>query len=129
MNSVPTPQLESGTAISLVRLLQQYRFDLSTEKHLQAEIEDVLLKAGIVFEREKRLSDRDIPDFLVAGGVVIECKIRDKSRKIDVFKQLQRYAQHPCVCSIVLASNMAMGLPADINGKPLYAASLSRGWI
>lgn len=129
MNSATTPQLESGTAIVLVRLLQQHRFDLSTEKHLQAEIEEVLLKAGITFEREKRLSDHDIPDFLIAGGVVIECKIRDKSRKIDVFKQLQRYAQHPCVSSIVLASNMAMGLPPEINGKPLYAASLSRGWI
>lgn len=129
MNSATTQQLESGTAVALVQLLQQHRFDLSTEKHLQAEIEEVLLKAGFPFEREKRLSDRDIPDFLIARSVVIECKIRDKSRKIDVFKQLQRYAQHPCVGSIVLASNMAMGLPPEINGKPVYAASLSRGWI
>ncbi|ODP35094.1 hypothetical protein [Pandoraea sp. ISTKB] len=129
LNSVTTQQQEPEPAIALVRLLQQHRFDLSTEKHLQAEIEDVLLKAGITFEREKRLSAGDIPDFLVAGGVVVECKIRDKSRKIEVFKQLQRYAQHPSVSAIVLASNMAMGLPPDINGKPVYAASLSRGWI
>ena len=117
------------TAVDIVRLLERYQFDLSTEKHLQAAIESAFVENGIVFEREKRLSPRDIPDFLVEGGVVVECKLRGKSRKIDVYQQLMRYAAHPKVTAIVLASNNVMGLPQEIDSKPLYAASLSRGWI
>lgn len=117
------------TAIDIVRLLERHQFDLSTEKHLQSGVEEALSTAGFAFEREKRLSDRDIPDFLVVGGVVVECKMRNKARKIDVFKQIERYASHVDVSAIVLASNMVMGLPPEINGKPVYAASLSRGWI
>uniref|UniRef100_UPI0023F83B2E hypothetical protein n=1 Tax=Caballeronia sp. BR00000012568055 TaxID=2918761 RepID=UPI0023F83B2E len=62
-------------------------------------------------------------------GVAVECKMRNKARKIDIYKQLERYASHAEVTAIVLASNVAMGLPAEINGKAIYAASLSRGWI
>ena len=118
-----------STAAAVVRLLERYQLDLSTEKHLQAGVEAAFIESGQVFEREKRLSARDIPDFLVEGGIVVECKLRGKSRKIDVYQQLLRYATHPDVSAIVLASNSVMGLPAEINGKPVYAASLSRGWI
>lgn len=120
---------DNAVAVSLVLLLQRCRFDLSTEKHLQAGVEEALKDAGFEFEREKSLSARDVPDFLVAGGVVIECKMRNKSSKMEIFRQISRYAEHQDVTAIVLASNMAMGLPSELNGKPLYAASLSRGWL
>ena len=116
-------------AIRIVRLLERYQLDLSTEKHLQAGVEAAFIEGEIAFEREKRLSPRDIPDFLVDGGIVVECKLRGKSRKIDVYHQLVRYAAHADVSAIVLASNSVMGLPTKIDGKPVYAASLSRGWI
>jgi len=119
----------SATAVDIVRLLQRCRLDLSTEKHLQGGVAQALTDAGIPFEREKRLSEHDIPDFVVEGGVAIECKMRHKARKLDVYKQLCRYAEHEEVTALVLASNISMGLPAEINGKPLYAASLSRGWM
>lgn len=117
------------TIAEVVRLVQRSRFDLSSEKHLQADVEAALHDAGIDFEREKRLSQRDIPDFFLSGGVILECKMRNKSRKIEIFKQLQRYASHPEVSAIILASNVAMGLPPEIDGKPVYAASLSHGWL
>ncbi|WP_323025669.1 hypothetical protein [Castellaniella sp.] len=120
---------ELSTAMQVVRLLERYQFDLSTEKHLQAGVETAFLENGLVFEREKRLSARDIPDFLLEGGIVVECKLRGKSRKIDVYQQLLRYAQHQDVSTIVLASNSVMGLPDQMHGKPVYAASLSMGWI
>jgi hypothetical protein len=60
---------------------------------------------------------------------VIECKMHGKSRKMEVFRQLSRYAAHADVTAIVLASNMSIGLPPDIAGKPLYSASISRGWL
>lgn len=118
-----------GPAPDLVRLLRRCRLDLSTEKHLQAGIEQVFKDGGIQFEREKRLSPDDIPDFFVEGGVVIECKMRHKARKVAVYKQLCRYADHPEVTAIILASNLSMGLPSEINGKPIYVASVSGGWI
>jgi hypothetical protein len=42
---------------------------------------------------------------------------------------LCRYAEHPEVKALILASNVSMGLPEEINGKPVFAASLSAGWI
>lgn len=125
MDKSPSEQV----ANVVVGLLQRSRFDLSSEKHLQEEVAQALTAAGISFEREKRLSAKDIPDFLVEGGVAIECKMRNKGKKMDIFRQLVRYAGYPEVKAIVLASNVSMGLPPDIDGKPVYAASLSHGWI
>jgi hypothetical protein len=116
-------------AVDVVRLLQRAQLDLSSEKHLQECIASLLESVGIAFEREIRLSDRDIPDFLLAGGIAIECKMRNKARKVAVYKQLCRYAEHEAVKVLVLASNMSIGLPPEINGKPVYVASLSHGWL
>lgn len=115
-------------ATDLVRLVRRHRFPLAIEKSMQEEIERVLLSEGISFEREKHLSERDIPDFLVASGIVIECKRRG-AKKMPTYKQLWRYAQYDTVRAIVLASNLDMGLPPAINGKSLYAASISWGWM
>lgn len=113
---------------AIVRLLRSLRVDLSSEKAMQEGVEGSLRQHGVAFEREKRLSARDIPDFLIDGGIVVEFKLRGKSRKIDVYKQLVRYAQSDLVAAIILASNTNMGLPEQIGGKPVYAASLSLGW-
>lgn len=112
----------------LVRLIQRGRFDLSSEKHLQTGVEQLLQSAGIPFDREKRLTDKDIPDFFI-DGIVIECKMRGKGKKMAIYRQLARYARHPDVTAVILASNVSMGLPEEAEGKPLYAASLSRGWL
>ena len=118
----------SDKTIDLVRLIQRQRLDLSDEKSLQAQLADVFSSNGIEFEREKVLSPRDIPDFMVSGGIVIECKLRG-ARKMDVYKQLCRYAEHASVRSLVLASNLSLGLPPEINGKPVFCASFSKGWL
>lgn len=124
-----TIELPTFTPEHVVRLIQSHRFDLSTEKHLQANLETALRNAGLPFEREKRLSQTDIPDFLINDCIVIECKLKGKNRKIDVFKQLSRYAAHQDVTAIVLASDMSIGLPHEIGGKPVYSASITRGWL
>ncbi len=112
----------------LVALIHGYPFSLSTEKNLQAEIEQVLVLEGIRFDREKYLSPQDIPDFFIEGGLVMECKMHG-ARKKDVYRQLCRYAQHEEVNALILVSNLSMGLPPDLHAKPLYFASLSRGWM
>lgn len=122
-----TPSIETDAAM-VVRLIQRLRLDLSSEKQVQAQIEEALTTQNIGFEREKRLSAQDIPDFLLTGGIVVECKMRG-ARKMDIYRQLSRYATYPEVRALILASNLVMGLPPEINGKPVFAASLSRGWI
>lgn len=117
----------SATTEQIVRLIQSHRFDLSDEKRMQAQLANVLSEKEIVFSREHRLSSKDIPDFLV-DGVVIECKLKGQ-RKMDIFKQLKRYAEHDEVKALVLVTNVSMGLPGEIDGKPAYYATLSRGWI
>ena len=120
----------TDTAPEIVRLLRASRVDLSTEKHMQEGVEQILQAAGVNFEREKRLGPRDIPDFfLTTGGIILECKVRDKARKISTFKQLERYASFPEVKGIILAANLTMGLPDQIMDKPAYFASLSTGWL
>ena len=139
-----TPQPGAGfpdtpsLCASIVRLLSRTRVDLSSEKVMQSGIAAALATAAIPFGREYRLSGEDIPDFLIpcphelTRWVAIECKLKGRSggpRKIDIYRQLERYARHPEVAAIILASNLSMGLPAEIGGKPVYAASLSMGWI
>ncbi len=116
-------------AHSLVGLIRRSRLDLSSEKRLQEDLAEALKRNHVPFERETRLNAEDIPDFLLPGGIVIECKMRGKARKIDVFHQLERYAKHDQVKVIILATNLSIGLPSSLCGKPLYFASLSAGWI
>ena len=122
----------------LMRLLSRTRIDLSSEKAMQSGISVALASAGIPFEREHRLSTEDIPDFLIPCSraltqwIAVECKLKGRGggpRKIDIYRQIERYTRHPEVAAIILASNLSMGLPAEIRGKPVYAASLSKGWL
>ena len=106
---------------------------MTDEKRMQEQLEIALSRARIRFVREHRLSDRDVPDFFIYdsgidSGIVVECKLR-KARKMDIWKQLERYASHSSVTALVLASNASMGLPGECGGKPLYSAKLSLGWL
>lgn len=50
---------------TVATLIRSARIDLSTEKSAQACIEHLLSVAGIEYQREHRLSDADIVDFLI----------------------------------------------------------------
>jgi hypothetical protein len=101
-------------------------FPLSDEKRLQNAIEDELQRAGVIVKREYRLSTKDIIDFMV-GSVGIEVKI--KGGKLDIYRQLERYAEHELVSHLILVTNVAMGLPPDIKGKPTSIINLARAWL
>lgn len=111
----------------LTELLRATRIDLSNEKRAQAAVEQILKKAGIAFDREVRLTESDIVDFMV-GDIGIELKLRG-ARKKEVYRQLRRYARHPRVGSLILASNLSMGLPAQIEGKDAYFVRLGEAWL
>ncbi|MHB1641130.1 MAG: PDDEXK family nuclease [Acidithiobacillus sp.] len=114
--------------LDIIQLIESARLDLSDEKRLQTDLAAVLAGAGIQFTRERVLSARDTPDFLTSDGIVIECKLRP-AQKTAVYRQLQRYASHTEVATIILATNLSMALPATIHDKPAYISSLSKGWL
>lgn len=115
-------------AAKVARLIERSKFPLTNEKDVQAAIEIVLSLSNIAFKREYRLTERDIPDFFLRGGIVIEVKMRGQ-QKMGIYRQLERYAEHPSVSVLILATNIAMGLPEVIDGKPTLMASLGKGWL
>lgn len=112
---------------TLIGLIQNARIDLSTEKRAQADVEQVLTQGGIDFGREVPLTPTDIIDFMVED-VGIELKLKG-ARKKEVYRQLCRYARHPRVGRLILASNLSMGLPAQIEGKDVYFVRLGEAWL
>lgn len=119
------------TVDQVCQVLRAARVSLSDEKVTQAQLAEVLvaqLPEGSVI-REHRLLARDIVDIFVDGRIAIEVKLRGHGRKMSVFRQLSRYAEHSSVTDIVLATNLSMGLPASISGKPAYFIDLGRQWL
>lgn len=112
---------------TFIGLIRSAKIDLSSEKRAQADVEQVLTQAGIAFDREFPLTESDIIDFMVED-VGIELKLKS-ARKKEVYRQLCRYARHPRVGSLILASNLSMGLPAQIEGKDAYFVKLGEAWL
>lgn len=107
--------------------LRSVRLDLTDEKILQLEIQNVILKRTIYsLEREVRLSKKDIIDFMVLG-LGIEVKI--KGSKTEIYRQLQRYAEFEEVKCLWLITNKAVKLPEYINGKNAYILNLGAAWL
>jgi len=113
--------------VDVVALLMSGKIPYSTELDMQEGILRLLTKAGVAFEREKTLSAKDRVDFLVEGGVAVECKI--KGQPMSVFRQLKRYAESPEVNVIVLFTGTHMGLPTQINGKPTFLIKAGTSWL
>ncbi|MCG6204178.1 hypothetical protein LPW26_05995 [Rhodopseudomonas sp. HC1] len=118
----------------IIDLLQRYRLPLSDEKRLQEDMLGVLTGDGLIARREVHLGDGDIVDFFVIShdilplrGLAIEVKIKGSRRAI--YRQLERYCAHDEVEQIILATNVAMTLPATIGGKPAFVANLGRAWL
>lgn len=111
---------------TIIRLLQSRRFTLSDEKRLQAEIDEVLTDSGIEHEREYRLDAGSIIDFFIDG---IGAEIKVKGGRSEIFRQLERYAAFDEVKQLILVTNVPMGCPPEINGKPVYVVNLAKAWL
>ena len=112
---------------TLVKLLASHKFTLHSEKELQREILDLLIRSiDILVNREYRLDSNNIIDFYCDGvGIVVKIKGNRK----EIFKQCQRYCEFDEIKSLVLVTNRAMGLPAIINNKPCVVVNLGMGWL
>lgn len=112
---------------SLANMLRNGRFRLGHETLLQNDVEEFFRQKCVHFERELRLSRRDRIDFLVAGRIGVELKIKCSARMI--LRQLTRYAEHDVVTSLILVTLNAVAMPRSIDGKPVYVVNLGAGYL
>lgn len=108
-----------GTLIRALSALELARFRFSSELELQAGIAEVLTGAGVSFEREARIGDREMIDFLIAGDIGLEVKI--SGSPVEIVRQLQAYAYTGRVAYLILATSRRRHgvMPPILNGVPV----------
>ena len=112
------------SARKLAEYLYGRTYRLGSERLMQDDVERAFKQDEIEYEREKVLGPGDRVDFLV-GGIALELKI--KGRPAQIVKQIERYATHDAVDSIVLLTNVPMPrIPRLHQAKPCYVVSLAR---
>lgn len=111
----------------LIHVIHRSKVSLTDEKITQVQVAEILRENEIPYIREHRLSGDDIVDFLIDDNLAVEIKLKGQKRAI--FRQLKRYATHDQVKGIILLTGVSMGLPEEIEGKPTFIGSLSRGWL
>ena len=111
--------------------LKTHRFHFDSEMTLQLGIEQVLVNANFAFRREYPLG-KDFVDFFVGHptsgpGIAIEVKVGGSLSAVT--RQLHRYAEHPDVATIVLATTLLRHnrMPSVMCGKPTHVVVLRSG--
>lgn len=98
------------------------RYRLGHEALTQLDIADRFDVAKIPYWREWSLSPADRVDFLVDKHIAVEVKLKAPKRRI--YRQIERYAVHDCVDSIILVTLTPLGMPPTIHGKPVFVVQL-----
>lgn len=111
---------------TIAKLLQGKRLSLQIEKKTQTEIEQILMDASVMYNREFALSKGSIIDFLIEG-IGIEVKLKASSKAI--FQQLLRYSQFEEIKGIILVTNKFIKLPPSMNKKPTHVINLGTAWL
>ncbi len=115
----------------IAHLMSQLRVALVPDEYaLQRDIQSVLDRNGIPYQKECLLAPRNRVDFLVEGGIAIEVKCgRQKPNLTRVLAQLHRYAKSEQVEALVLlVERNLVGVPKQIEGKPCKVLGLYRLW-
>jgi hypothetical protein len=129
MTAVDTGYASNGAeaAQAVADHLCSFTYRWTTEAELQEAIWDVL-PAKFAADRERALSRRDRPDFIVdVDGLSVAIEVKVAGARSAVLRQLGRYAEHDQVDAIVLASGrrvLAAGIPEIIHAKPVLAIHL-----
>jgi hypothetical protein len=77
---VPSDINQYNILQSLYAFLRSFRSEnMHNEKQLQLDMEKLFIDNGIPFNREKRLDEKNIPDFFIYG-TAIEVKIKGKKK-------------------------------------------------
>ncbi|OBC11404.1 hypothetical protein A5784_34975 [Mycobacterium sp. 852013-50091_SCH5140682] len=114
-------------AEAVAEYLSGFTYQWTSEVELQQAIWDVL-PVRFLAERERALSSRDRPDFMVnVHGLSVAIEVKVAGARNAVLRQLGRYAEHDTVDAIVLASGrrvLAAAIPEIIHTKPVLAIHL-----
>ncbi len=116
---------------AVTAVLRGWRFDLSDEKRLQAEMSGVLAAAQLAVAREVRLGTSGLIDLTVCrGGVEIGIEVKTRTRaKMAVRRQCIRYLASGKLDGLLLVSATAIAMPPDIDGRPVRTFSLGEAWV
>lgn len=111
----------------LINILEQIKLGfLPQETQIHSIIAESLVKNGIEFQHEYRLSSDSRIDFL-SGNIGIEVKkstVKDK----DLLKQLKKYSESDKISKIILVTTKSVNIPSFINNKQIYIVNLYRNW-
>lgn len=112
---------------AVVAALKSRRFSHVDEAELQRGIAEAFDAAGIFYAREVKLGS-DRLDFL-ADGIAIEVKV--DGANAAVARQLERYAEHPEVGALVLATTRRQhaAVPVHLAFPALRGKSFRIVWL
>jgi hypothetical protein len=112
----------------LFAILSKHRFSLEKEKETQLEIAALLKNKDIDFTREFILDKESTIDFMFEEqGIGMEVKIKGGKRAI--YRQCERYCSFDKIKTLILVTGRSMGMPKEINNKPIYLINLSAAWL
>lgn len=120
-NSIPISEL--------IRCLKMKRFNLEGEKALQGEIYCHLISTlpSFKIEREYRLDENNVIDFLINDSIGVEVKISGVKR--NLYKQCERYLSFNKIETLLIITNMSIGFPTQLNSKDCYVFKLGMAWL
>ncbi len=125
-----SPTTPAQASHLIVAHLGSGTYDWIDERGLQEEVEDRLAER-FSFHREKALSARDRPDFLVTiDGRTVAVEVKVQGSPNAILSQLGRYAAHADVDAVVLASGrrtLLAGVPTAIHATPVAVVYLGGG--
>lgn len=107
----------------LMKILSRYPFSIQNEILCQNGIEQKLKLHGVPYEREVVLGKFGTIDFVVAGTVGIEIKI--KGQRMPVYRQCVRYCKSGIIHKLLLATMHPLSLPSEIEGIPAEVVSMA----
>lgn len=111
----------------IAALIERTRIGVSTEMSAHKGVFDMLVSNNFPAESEVWISEQERIDIMVQS-VGIEVKVKGSKR--EIYRQLQRYAKRDQVRALVLATGVAWPTHIrEIEGKPFFVASLTRGWL
>ena len=104
-------------------IITQYRYNFSTEKELQDGLEKAFIENEVQYEREVRLQQRDIIDFVVTHhGIRLGIEVKINGNRNALLRQISRYLEHESIDSIFVVGTpyWILNIPQSLHGKELY---------
>ncbi|WP_431976027.1 hypothetical protein [Micromonospora haikouensis] len=113
---------------AVAQLFGAHRYRYVNELELHDCLDEVLRAAGVVADREVRLTARERIDFLLPSGLGVEVKVAGSPGAVH--RQMARYAAQPSIRALLLVTTRPthlQGLPAGIGGVPVLSVLLRGG--